>query len=189
MWTFTEQSMFQMRRYSSEYRPSMGADFWGESLAPNGFLLDRLAFDHSYTIRLWHIGAVTTAYTSYEFRTPQCLKLVKDPALCAPPPVSDISWSWNSTENEGNRIVLTWIYGSPTQMIEDGSRVERRDSIQPIVTAFPRMVHFDIAVNPLVTASQYQCQFLDGQRRVVTWVSCDPIFSKMKWLAIWEISV
>ncbi|ETN84976.1 hypothetical protein NECAME_01538, partial [Necator americanus] len=24
-------------------------------------------------------------------------------------------------------------------------------------------------INPLVTASQYQCQFLDGQRRVVTW--------------------
>ncbi|KAK6759486.1 hypothetical protein RB195_021209 [Necator americanus] len=134
-----------------------------------GFLLDRLAFDHPYTIRLWHIGAVTTSYTSYEFRTPECLKLVNDPALCAPPPVSDISWSWNSTANEGNRIVLSWIYGSPTQMVEDGSRVERRDSIQPIVTAFPRMVHFDIAINPLVTASQYQCQFLDGQRRVVTW--------------------
>ncbi|EYB91173.1 hypothetical protein Y032_0209g2094 [Ancylostoma ceylanicum] len=134
-----------------------------------GFLLDRLAFDHPYTVRLWHIGAVTSAYTSYEFRTPQCLKLVNDPALCAPPPVSDISWSWNSTANEGNRIVLSWMYGSPNQMVEDGSRVERRDSIQPIVTAFPRMVHFDIAVNPLVTASQYQCQFLDGQRRVVTW--------------------
>ncbi|KHJ99505.1 hypothetical protein OESDEN_00486 [Oesophagostomum dentatum] len=134
-----------------------------------GFLLERLAFDHPYTIRLWHIGAVTSAYTSYEFRTPQCLKLVNDPALCAPPPVSDISWSWNTTENEGSRIVLSWHYGSPTQMVEDGSRIERRDSIQPVATAFPRMVHFDIAVNPLVTASQYQCQFLDGQRRVVTW--------------------
>ncbi|VDL72104.1 unnamed protein product [Nippostrongylus brasiliensis] len=129
-----------------------------------GYLLDKLAFDHAYTLRLWHIGAVTTAFSSHEFRTPQCLKLVNDPALCGefhalfnffpPPPVSDISWTWNSSENEGNRIVLSWTYGTPTQMIED---------------AFPRMVHFDIAVNPLVTASQYQCQFLDGQRRVVTW--------------------
>ncbi|WKY15006.1 hypothetical protein Q1695_000487 [Nippostrongylus brasiliensis] len=134
-----------------------------------GYLLDKLAFDHAYTLRLWHIGAVTTAFSSHEFRTPQCLKLVNDPALCAPPPVSDISWTWNSSENEGNRIVLSWTYGTPTQMIEDGSRVERRDSLLPAATAFPRMVHFDIAVNPLVTASQYQCQFLDGQRRVVTW--------------------
>lgn len=47
-----------------------------------GFLLDGLAFDHAYTLRLWHIGAVTTAYTSHEFRTTQCLKLVNDPALC-----------------------------------------------------------------------------------------------------------
>uniref|UniRef100_A0A7I4YZD6 non-specific serine/threonine protein kinase n=1 Tax=Haemonchus contortus TaxID=6289 RepID=A0A7I4YZD6_HAECO len=134
-----------------------------------GFLLDRLAFDHPYTLRLWRIGAVTTAYTSHEFRTPQCLKLVHDPALCAPPPVSDISWIWNSSENEGNRIVLSWTYGSLSQMVEDDSRVERRDSVAPAVTSFPRMVHFDIAINPLVTATQYQCQFLDVQRRVVTW--------------------
>ncbi|VDO65076.1 unnamed protein product [Heligmosomoides polygyrus] len=134
-----------------------------------GFLLDGLAFDHAYTLRLWHIGAVTTAYTSHEFRTTQCLKLVNDPALCAPPPVSDISWIWNSSENEGSRIVLSWNYGAPSKMVEDGSRVERRDSMIPVATAFPRMVHFDIAINPLVTASQYQCQFLDGQRRVVTW--------------------
>uniref|UniRef100_A0A1I7XFJ4 I-set domain-containing protein n=1 Tax=Heterorhabditis bacteriophora TaxID=37862 RepID=A0A1I7XFJ4_HETBA len=31
------------------------------------------------------------------------------------------------------------------------------------------MVHFDITINPLVTTSQYQCQNLDSQRRVVTW--------------------
>ncbi|VDM59996.1 unnamed protein product [Angiostrongylus costaricensis] len=135
-----------------------------------GFLLDRLAFDHPYTLRLWHFGAATTAaYSSYEFRTSTCLKMVNDPTLCAPPPVSDISWTWDSTEQDRNRVVVTWIYGSPTQMIEDGTRVERHDSIVPVVTTFPRMVHFDIAINPLVTVSQYQCQFLDGQRRVVTW--------------------
>lgn len=134
-----------------------------------GFLLDRLAFDYPYTLRLWYTGAVTTVYSSYEFRTPACLKIVNDPALCAPPPVSEISWTWDSSEQERNRVLLTWIYGSPTQGVEDGTRVEHRDSLVPVVTTFPRMVHFDIAINPLVTVSQYQCQFLDGQRRVVTW--------------------
>ncbi|KAJ1347589.1 hypothetical protein KIN20_002686 [Parelaphostrongylus tenuis] len=134
-----------------------------------GFLLDRLAFDHPYTLRLWHVGAVTTAYSSYEFRTSTCLKMVNDPTLCAPPPVSDISWTWDTSEHEKNRVVLKWIYGSSTQMVEDGSQVELRESTVPVATTFPHMVHFDIAINPLVTVSQYQCQFLDGQRRVVTW--------------------
>ncbi|KAK5969869.1 Protein kinase domain-containing protein [Trichostrongylus colubriformis] len=134
-----------------------------------GFLLDRLAFDHPYTLRLWRVGAATTAFTSHEFRTPKCLELVHDPAFCAPPPVSEISWVWNSSESEGNRIVLSWTYGSLSQIIEEGPRVERRDSLASSMTAFPRMVHFDISVNPLLTPTQYQCQFLDVQRRVVTW--------------------
>ncbi|KAK6061846.1 hypothetical protein COOONC_00483 [Cooperia oncophora] len=53
--------------------------------------------------------------------------------------------------------------------MRERSRVERRDSLVSAVTSFPRMVHFDIAINPLVTPTQYQCQFLDVQRRVVTW--------------------
>ncbi|KJH43191.1 hypothetical protein DICVIV_10790 [Dictyocaulus viviparus] len=134
-----------------------------------GFFLDRLAFDYAYTLRLWNIGAVNTDFSSFEFRTSTCLKLVNDPTLCAPPPVDDISWTWDSNDHERNRVVLSWIYGSTDQMNENGMQVGRHDSLVSNVTTFPRMVHFDIVINPLVTISQYQCQFLDGQRRVMTW--------------------
>ncbi|CAB3401049.1 unnamed protein product [Caenorhabditis bovis] len=114
-------------------------------------LLKRLEFGQNYQVQLKPSDSDELIGSS-SFDVPECRQMVDDMSMCAPPPVTEFSSSWNSTVGNGYALSFKWAY-----LTDAGNSTH--------IT----MSHFMLLLNPLITPRNEKCQKLEPIRRDITW--------------------
>ncbi|GMR32243.1 hypothetical protein PMAYCL1PPCAC_02438 [Pristionchus mayeri] len=86
-------------------------------------LAHKLHYEETYAIEVEEPGTVSSSETGPVTTSPAvlvitvdaCLRMVADPNMCPPPPVSELSYKWNTTDT----FVVSWSFNRP---MEGGKR-------------------------------------------------------------------
>ncbi|CAO4379655.1 unnamed protein product [Caenorhabditis nigoni] len=118
----------------------------------NELLVKGLEFNQNYTVT--YISDLIGEPVSVDVSVPACSLMVTDVTMCAPPPVSSLHSTWNTSSGESDLEIdwnYFWVLDANTNRIDRSIRTS----------------HFHITVNPLVTPNNPNCEKYEPIRRDV----------------------
>uniref|UniRef100_A0A8R1HJ74 Protein kinase domain-containing protein n=1 Tax=Caenorhabditis japonica TaxID=281687 RepID=A0A8R1HJ74_CAEJA len=153
--------MMYKNALSSEYKH---VDFYLDHTRE--VIVKKLDFNQTYTMRLVAAAAASEskagALATTKFQVPPCSDMVSDMTMCAPPPVSTLTSSWNMSTNSGYGLAIEWTYFSDALVNQTGQLIS--------------MSHFMFTVHPLITTNNEKCEKYEPIRRDVTYTHRRVVF-------------
>ncbi|EFO92448.1 hypothetical protein CRE_11082 [Caenorhabditis remanei] len=116
-------------------------------------LVKNLNFNQNYSMHF--VSSRNDAEGNVNVVVPVCNKMVDDMTMCAPPPVSVVSSTWNTSSLSENVLIIEWKYYSALD--------EKNNRIDSAV----RTSHFQLTVHPLITGNNEKCEKYEPIRREV----------------------